>query len=238
MPPVFVVPGLSAVPDGGVCGLPPDEAAHARRVLRLRAGDAVGLIDGNGLAAEAAVLAASPAGVSVRVGNRSRPEPPRPRLRALAAPPKGARAESMVDGLAQLGVVSWTPLLTERGNPNGSANRRRRWERAALEAAKQCGRATLLRIEPAATLAELLNRPSPGLRVLADPGGGPAVVPVEVEDVELLVGPEGGFTDAERDAALASGAVAWRLGPHILRIELAALAAAALAGRGPDARGA
>ncbi len=235
MPPVFVVPGLNAVPEGGACGLPTDEAAHARRVLRLRAGDAVGLIDGNGLAAEAVVEDASPSGVSVRVCTRSRPEPPMPRVRVVAAPPKGARAESMVDGLAQLGVFSWTPLLTERGNPDGAANRRRRWERAALEAAKQCGRATLLRVEPALTLTDALARPAAGLRVLADPAGGPPVVPAGTDEVDLLIGPEGGFTDAERNAALAAGAIPWRLGPHILRIETAALAGAALATRGPNA---
>ena len=230
MPHVFLLPGLGQVAAGGVCGLPPEEAAHAARVLRLREGAAVGLIDGRGLRAEAEVVAVGRGAVRVRVGEPERPAPPSPRVRLLAAPPKGERAEAMVGQLAQLGVASWTPLLTERGGGDGSPNRRRRWERAAAEAAKQCGRADLLAVGEAARAPEALRAlgPAPGrLLVVADPAGGRPALPAGLEEVVALVGPEGGFTDAERGELLAAGAAPWGLGPHILRIETAAVAAAA-----------
>ena len=231
MPHVFLLPELGSVEPGGVHPLPPEEAVHAARVLRLRAGAAVRLIDGRGLRADAEVVAAERGAVRVRVGERERPDPPRPRVRLLAAPPKGERAEAMVDQLAQLGVASWTPLLTERGGGDGSPNRRRRWGRAAAEAAKQCGRADFLSVEPAASAAETVQRIPPDagrLLVVADPAGRRPLLPAGVEEVVALVGPEGGFTDAEREELLAAGAVPWGLGPHVLRIETAAVAVAAV----------
>ncbi|BAM02478.1 RsmE family RNA methyltransferase [Phycisphaera mikurensis] len=233
MPPTFVLPELASCAAAERVALPREEAVHAARVLRLRAGDQVTLIDGVGTRAEAEVAGVERGVVTVWVGARSRPPAPKPAVRVLAAPPKGARAEAMVDGLAQLGVAAWVPLLTDRGEPDGSANRRRRWERAAAEAAKQCGRAAFLRVEPAAGLAETLRPPAAGLRVLADPAGERPSPPPGTAAVDLFVGPEGGFTDAERRRILDAGAAAWRLGPHVLRIETAALAGAAIAARGP-----
>lgn len=235
MPPVFVVPALSETPPGDDCALPEEEAVHARRVLRLKPGAAVQLIDGRGVRADAVICVVAGSDVRARPGLLERVAEPAPAVRVLAAPPKGARAEAMVDGLAQLGVRAWVPLLTERGQPDGSSNRRRRWERAALEAAKQCGRATLLAVEPAATIKEALATPAPGrrLRVLADPTATGAPRPAETEAIDVFVGPEGGFAEAEIEALRAGGAVGWRLGPHILRIETAAVAAAALAAAPP-----
>ena len=66
------------------------------------------------------------------------------------------------------------------------------------------------------------------IKLLADPAGD-ALPKVEAAgDVLALIGPEGGFTDAEQAAAREAGCVAWRLAPHVLRIETAAVAAAAI----------
>lgn len=217
-----------------------EQTAHARKSLRLAVGDTVELFDGRGTVATGAIIALGRT-MRVELAERHTVEPPRPKLTLACAVPKGDRAATLVEAATQLGVDRLAWLVTARSVVEPRPAKQARFERIAIEAAKQCGRAWLMPIDPPAPLAHVLAEPArPGeLRLMADVqdlhagptrGDGSSNINAvsAVSAVTALVGPEGGWTDAERTDARAAGYDPWRLGPHTLRVETAALAAAAI----------
>lgn len=194
-----------------VTELSPRESRHAVRALRLEAGDSVTLFDAAG--AWRGRIESAGGRVTVRVLEEL-PPPILPAVRVAAAAPKGNRLDWMVEKLAELGVAEFTPVRFVRSVATVEENRRRRLERVAVAASKQSG-APLMRIRPEREVSEI-----PGEALLLDPDAGE---PVGKGEGILLVGPEGGLTDGERKRFERRG----RLGPTILRIETAAVAAAA-----------
>lgn len=225
---------LPAPPAAGRALLAGDEARHLGRVLRAQPGDTVILFDGSGRSWTAHVNRIDRDTVSLDVVAERPPAPAAgPRLTLAVALPKGDRQKWLVEKLTELGVHRFVPLDTTRGVAEGGAAARARLERVVVEACKQCGRDTLMEIAAARPLAAILAEPPPGGRILiADPQGDPpAALAAEISaaagDTIALVGPEGGFTPDELAAADAGGAIRVSLGPHILRIETAAIALAA-----------
>jgi 16S rRNA (uracil1498-N3)-methyltransferase len=145
--------------------------------------------------------------------------------------PKGDRQKWMVEKLTELGVSRLVPLITTRGVAEATDSARSRLERGVVEACKQCGRNTLMEIATPAAVAEVLaGLPARCRGVMADPAGlafDAAGLRADADAVLALVGPEGGFTAAELAAAERAGAHRVTLGPHILRVETAAVALAA-----------
>ncbi|MEW6472939.1 MAG: RsmE family RNA methyltransferase [Actinomycetota bacterium] len=208
-----------------------EDGHHLARVLRLRPGEAVTVADGAGAWRPYRVAAVQPTGaVRLEATAGSDREPVRsPRLALAFALTKGDKPDLVVQKLTELGVDRIVPVVAERSvsRPHGdrAAAVVQRWRRIAREAARQCRRATLPVIEPVAPLDELAGHP--GL-VVAERGGTPAGELETPPAGELLVviGPEGGLTDEE-----VKHLGPWArldLGPHILRAETAALAAAAV----------
>ncbi|MHC5068519.1 MAG: RsmE family RNA methyltransferase [Planctomycetota bacterium] len=199
------------------------EARHGRTVLRLRPGDALRLCDGQGGLATAEVTVVERHHLRCRVASVEQVPPPALHSLTIAvAPPKGARFEDMVRGLTELGIGAVCPLLCERSERQP---RLERAERVAAEALKQCRRSVLPRIGPALDIPALA---STGQRlILADPDGG-LPCPGVVAPTIIVIGPEGGLSAAERTSLLDAGAEPVRLAVPILRIETAALAAAAV----------
>ena len=234
MPPRFFCAQLPdpALSEAG-CALDADESRHAQKVLRLAPGDACELFDGAGVVARAELTGYAQNRAQLRVLSRRREEPPRPRLAVAAAVPKGPRAQDMANQLGQLGVDAFVPLRCERGVVDPGPNKLERYRLAALAAAKQSGRATVMKVRPAETVADVLAA-EPDLGLILDPGGrsGAALeLPGRLATcgaATVLVGPEGGWTDAERQSARDAGFLSWRVAPHVLRIETAAVAAAAV----------
>jgi 16S rRNA (uracil1498-N3)-methyltransferase len=220
-----------------------DEAHHALRVKRIREGERVELLDGRGGVATGEVSALGKRDLSVRIMGVRRDEPTRPRVEVWSAVPKGSHLDEMIDQLAQVGVATWRPLETERGVVEPREAKLERVGRIAAEASKQCGRAWMMEIGGRATMAEAL-RGSPGVAVVMADGSGVswASSAAESESVRVLVGPEGGWADEELQAARAAKVSIARFGPHVMRIETAAVVAsgailshaagAAAAGRG------
>jgi 16S rRNA (uracil1498-N3)-methyltransferase len=208
-----------------------DEARHLAKVLRAKEGDAVVLFDGRGREWPARVARIGRDSVDLDTGAPVVDTAPSGILLTLAvALPKGERQKWMVEKLTELGVARLVPLETTRGVAEATDGARARLERAVIEACKQCGRNTLMEIAAGQSLAQLLSDRTAGAPVvIADPGGGPlaAAVPAAATEAIALVGPEGGFTEAELAAADRAGAVRVSLGPHILRVETAAIALAA-----------
>lgn len=188
------------------------QSAHAQRVLRLGPGDAIELFDGRGHRAVATIRRTGRV-VEADVADIET-APPGATLVVAAALPKGRRADFMVEKLSELGVAAFQPVPFERSVRTGTSMRR--FERIAVESAKQCGRAHVMEIRPPGWPA--------GPLVVADPDA-PRRMRAGDGDV-VVVGPEGGLTDAERERF--AGATFASLGPTILRIETAAIAAAAV----------
>ncbi|NCY02903.1 MAG: 16S rRNA (uracil(1498)-N(3))-methyltransferase [Planctomycetia bacterium] len=223
---------LTAAPVAGRAVLVGDEARHLTRVLRARVGDGIVVFDGAGSAWPARVTAIGRDRVELATGApaATAAAPVRPVTLAVALP-KGDRQKWMVEKLTELGTARLVPLATARGVAEATDAARARLERVVIEACKQCGRDRLLEIDPGLTLGQLVAEIPTGTALLiAHPDGTPldtVAVPPTTTAIIALVGPEGGFSDEELATAEQAGARRVSLGPHILRVETAAIALAA-----------
>lgn len=211
------------------------EGRHAATVRRVRVGEAVDLVDGHGNRARATVRAVGRDVVDLDVVSRVCETVPIPRIVLVQAIAKGDRGESAVTMATEAGVDAVVPWAAERSIVKWEGERgeraRSRWSSAAREAGKQSRRAWLPEVSSMATTAEvatLLASAAAGLVLhesatialagLALPTSG---------DLVVVVGPEGGITDAELHAFEDVGARPVRLGPSVLRTSTAGVAAVA-----------
>jgi 16S rRNA (uracil1498-N3)-methyltransferase len=211
-------------PDTVVTG---DEFHHSVRVVRLRVGEEVELFDRTGKAARGTVAALERERAVITAGEPlpSRESPLAVRL-AMAVI-QLEKFELVLQKATELGVRSIVPLVTERVElrPERYANKRERWEKIVFEAVKQSGRAFIPPIEEPSSFADILQRP--GAKILFDADAEPSPID-RLDDVTLLIGPEGGWSDDELRLAREHGCLFQRLGPRRLRAETAAIAAAAV----------
>jgi len=219
-------------PSGDRAVLEGDEARHLARVLRAKVGDMVSLFDGRGREWPARVATLGRDRVELDAGKPVIDSLPAAIPLTLAvALPKGDRQKWMVEKLTELGAARLIPLETTRGVAEATASAQARLERVVIEACKQCGRNTLMEIAAGRPLDRLLAEvPAGACVVIAHPGGrllDAATVPPTATQIIGLVGPEGGFTDEELGVADRAGVVRVSLGPHILRVETAAISLAA-----------
>jgi len=202
---------------------------HLERVLRVRSGERVELVDGRGGLALARWTDAGRA----RIEERRPPEPPpRDAVVLAVAPPRLPRLEWLVEKACELDVAGLQLLDTARAERLPGEGRLERLQRIADEALLQCRRLHRMPVHAPVGLAELLARPRPGELWLAQPPRQPsprAAAPARRGGLLVLVGPEGGFDPDEEQAALAAGATPVALGATTLRVETAALALAVLA---------
>ena len=246
---------LAGDPEQGPPALQETEVPHALRVLRLGTGDRLLGLDGRGASWPLTVTAIGRGRLELAQCGPAEREPEPGTAGAplewveLALPlPRGARAESMLDRLAQLGLARLRPLVSERTGPHArelSSGRRARLERTMGEAMKQSGRLWPTRIEAPVPLAEVLAFAAGARAVVLDGtdgvhsltaalSAGRAAGPwTRAAPLILLVGPEGGFSDDERSALELAGALPARLASATLRSETAAEAALAVASQIP-----
>lgn len=231
-PPVFLA-GADAL-ERDVVVLDGPEGRHAAAVRRLRPGERVDLTDGAGLLAECVVTAADRASLTLDVLARHREPPPVPRLVVVQALPKGDRGELAVETMTEVGVDVIVPWAADRCVTRWRPERRDkalgRWRTTAREAAKQARRSRLPEVPDLAStedVAERLGAASLAL-VLHEEAEAPlsAVEPPGEGDIVLVVGPEGGITEAELARFAAAGGRPTRLGPTVLRTSTAGVAAA------------
>jgi 16S rRNA (uracil1498-N3)-methyltransferase len=212
-------------------------AEHVVRVLRLGAGDKVTLFNGDGAdyPSEIIELHKGSLTLAVRSAAAARAESPLA-ITLVQGIARGERMDLVVQKATELGVTAIVPVATVRSVVRLDADTRAKklahWRGVAIAACEQCGRATLPAIAEPCGFASWLARPSPAetLRVLLSPQAEASLVATAAgaRRIELLVGPEGGLEDAERELALAVGYRACRLGPRVLRSETAAVAALAV----------
>ncbi|MBI2160525.1 MAG: 16S rRNA (uracil(1498)-N(3))-methyltransferase [Candidatus Rokubacteria bacterium] len=231
---------------GGRVAFDREESRHLSRVLRLRPGDTVIAADGAGRDYTVRVETVGEIATGTVLGVAAREVESPLRVTLVQSVPKGDKMEAIVRAATELAVIRVVPVLTERTivalEPSRWRDRARRWQRVAKEAAKQCGRAVVPPVEVPRPLADFLGADEPadlrlclweGAATIPGEGGGqagllgttlaaglPASLPRGAR-VHLLIGPEGGLSRDEVDAARAR---AWRVvgvGPRILRTETA-----------------
>lgn len=226
------VPEKSAVIGG-------EEAHHALRVKRLNAGDRLELLDGRGVRAVGVISDTRKLGksggweISVTIERREHEARARPSLRVLTGVPKGERFEMLVDQLSQVGAASWAMLRSQRASVDPSEHRIDRLARIAAEASKQCGRAWSLTIEPERSFDDVLREraapsapgASPRACVVAHVSGGEYRA-TGAEEITLLIGPQGDWSERELQSARDVGVQIATFGQHVMRVETAAAAAA------------
>ncbi|MBX3364443.1 MAG: 16S rRNA (uracil(1498)-N(3))-methyltransferase [Phycisphaeraceae bacterium] len=218
---------------GEIVAIEGEEAHHALRVKRVVQGETLELLDGRGIIARGRVEGSEKIGkrdgwrLMVRVMERRSIAPDRPRLEVFGSTPKGPRVEEMIDQLSQVGVAAWHPLRCARTEVDPRAGKMGRLVRHAAEACKQCGRAWTMEIGTSVGFEEALRAPEGTSLVIGHVSGG-AYVPTGAEAIRLLIGPVGDFTDGELARAREAGASIVKVGPHVMRIETATLAASAV----------
>lgn len=223
--PCFYHPELKS--DDQLVELSPAESAHAMQSRRLALGAEVVLINGQGIKAVASIVEANKRKVILRVINAEHVSRPALELSIAVAFPKGDRQKVMVDMLTQLGVSKITPMATQYSVTKLKDAHIEKLRRVAVEACKQAQNPWLPDISSTESFAQVVSQ-SDSL-FYADQAGLSASSLSKLDGVaSVLIGPEGGFSDAEFDALKANCASAFALGQHILRTETAAIAAASL----------
>jgi 16S rRNA (uracil1498-N3)-methyltransferase len=202
------------------------DAHHLVAVRRIGVGESIVLFNGDGREYPAEVIGAGKKSVHLLIGEPRFADRERPvRFHVASAIPKGDRVDVLIEKLVELGVAHWTPIVAERSVVRPKSEIVAKYERIVIEASKQCGRNALMGIDaPQPWMAYASRTDLPERKIVLHPiadavlakSSGPAVV---------AIGPEGGFTESE------SRVPGWErasMGPTILRIETAAIAAASL----------
>ncbi len=217
-----------------------EEARHAFRVLRLKAGDVIEAVDGSGGRFEAVIAELSEDGGRVEIIRPLPSNEPPVRLTVYQGVPKADKLELLAQKLTELGACRLAPVRMERcvAKPDDreAAKRAQRLERISQEAVKQCGRALPMEIAGAMRFEQALEDMGKQDLVLLpwEEARGMRVKDVfrdrpDARSIGIIIGPEGGITAQEVRRMRDAGAVPVTLGPRILRTETAAMTAAALA---------
>ena len=205
-------------------------AHHLARVARLRPGERVEV--SNQVTAYRAVTAAcTSTEVRFRIEEPLPAPAPSPALDTALAIIKFPRFEWAIEKLTELGVHSIVPIVAARSDPAlcASATKRLgRWRRIAVEAAQQSRRLAAPSVRAPAEFDQFVRSCGSASRILAQPGGPQLATSGRNGSTSFLVGPEGGWTEAELQLAGEHGFEPARLGTTVLRAETAAVAFAAV----------
>jgi 16S rRNA (uracil1498-N3)-methyltransferase len=228
---------------GGKALVEGDTAEHLRRVLRAEPGQQYELSDNESVYL-AEIEGFQKKSVQFRILEQIAVEEPPLRLTLLASLVKFERFEWLVEKATELGTERIVPVAaarSEKGLDQAAGKRLERWRRIALESSQQSRRARLPLVEPCVPFRDALRVGGRARYLLDESREAPPILKSLPEtkdstgEVCLLVGPEGGWVEDERQAALGAGWAAVSLGPQVLRAETAAVAAMAVLASAWDA---
>jgi 16S rRNA (uracil1498-N3)-methyltransferase len=211
----------------------PAGAANHLRVLRIQAGQALVVFNGEGgeYAAELITLDRKQARVRLAQYRPREAESPL-RVTLVQGISKGERMDFTVQKAVELGVAAIAPVFTERSVVQLSGERldkrEQHWRGVAIAACEQCGRNRIPQILPTRPLNDVWGQLGTGQRLVLDPQGDQGLGGLQPQRaLSLLIGPEGGLTEDEVATAAEHGFLRLRLGPRVLRTETAGIAALA-----------
>ena len=212
----------------GALALDRDQAHYLRTVLRLKPGQSLLVFNGQGQQWQATLEQLDKKGGQLQLGDAVAATPPsRLNLTLVQGISKGDRMDTSIQKAVELGVNRIVPMMTQwsdvRLNNERLQKKQRHWQQVAISACEQCGRADVPEVTAAVSLDDYLRaKKHPGIyldpraaRTLAE------VAPAAGESLDILIGPEGGFSDAEIQAMQANQCQGVRLGARILRTETA-----------------
>lgn len=213
------------------------ESHHAVVTLRVKKGMAVTLFDGVGAEASGTIVRADRRAMQVQADQITHhPFAFVQKITLAVAFPKAHRQGVLIEKCTELGVTAIWPMIAQRSVVKPTASSVDKWLRRAIEAAKQSNRYYLPQIVPPKTFeqcVEHIDQFNAGVMLDVDPNL-PSLLSLLMSyekdsSVLIFVGPEGGFTQDERQQAIDSGAVCATMAPTVLRTETAAIAACAIA---------
>ena len=225
------------VQPGQLLELSKDEAHHLVNVLRMKAGQEFTLFNGEGPEFSCRIISAGKRGLSAEVLSMNEPERESPlSITLIQGVARTQHMDLALQKATELGVTSIQPLLTERcaikQGRQQLEKKQAHWHGVITSACEQSGRTRLPELLPAITLDEYLaSVDSAELKITLSPTARQSFQDLQVEasrPVQLLIGPEGGLSDAEISRTLEKGFSAVSMGPRILRTETAAMAAITL----------
>lgn len=209
--------------------LPPTETAHALKVLRLRPGDKLMLLDGKGTTAAASLL--PPEGnkrlhdAICLIEETSFVPPPENPVRLYVAPPKSRNMDIVLKSATELGVTTISPILCKYGVSRTECSTKESWEIQLITAVKQSANPWLPQLTPVQTFDDALKGASANGFFGAVPRSSDpkAILPWERPEGEtsLWIGPEGGFSQEEESSLREHGLTPLTVGKWILRVETA-----------------
>ena len=218
-------------------GLPEQSGLHLTRVLRLEEGAPVTLFDGTGGEFEG-TLARDGKKIWARVGAHTAIERESPlNVTLVQGVARGERMDLIVQKATELGVTRIVPVFAERSvvkvDASKGARKLEHWRSIAISACEQCGRNRVPEVAEPIALGDAVRALESGTaRYLLAAGAQDSLAAAMRREagkaVVLMIGPEGGLSDAEREFAGAHGFTACSMGPRILRTETAGLAALAI----------
>jgi 16S rRNA (uracil1498-N3)-methyltransferase len=218
----------------------PEAVAHHLHVVRQQPGAALTLFNGEGGQYRATLAELGKRRASAAVEAFEPVDIELPYALTLAqALPEGSKMDWIIEKAVELGVAALEPLAAQRSVVRLSAERAEKrhahWQGVIVAASEQSGRNRLARLAPLAEFGNWIGQPAgQAPRILLSPrateslAGWARARPPQA--LTLVIGPEGGFTSQEEDAAIAAGALPLSIGPRVLRTETAGLAALAALG--------
>ncbi|MBT8048039.1 MAG: 16S rRNA (uracil(1498)-N(3))-methyltransferase [Xanthomonadales bacterium] len=209
-------------------------AHYLARVLRVNAGQTVVLFNGDGRDYAAEVVRADRKEISLRLFSRlPAAAESAVGITVVQALSRGERMDQTLQKCTELGASAFQPLISERVevrlDQSKLAKRLAHWQGVVISACEQSGRAVIPQVHEPLDLEELLARPATGLSLVLAPGAPEPLARAPLgRTVQVLIGPEGGFSEAEQLLMQSRGMQLVSLGPRILRTETAAPAAVAI----------
>jgi len=230
--PRFYIPQIHI--ENGLLKIEGDEVKHIQKVLRLKAGDEIVLFDGLGKEFEGTIIKEGRSSVVVKIERiLSSKGDSLFEVTLAQSLLKGEKMDFLIQKATELGVKEIIPFFSSRSVPLLEKSRRLkrhlRWEKIAVEASKQCGRAVVPKIESLQDYSDMLRAASTNsLRLILWEGDGMRLKEVlersrEKTKIFFVIGPEGGFSQEEVEKARKAGFVTVTLGRRILRAETASL---------------
>lgn len=217
-----------------VMALPESVHRHAVQVLRLKAGAPVRLFDGQGRELEATLSLVERKRSKVQLERELDTQSESPlEITLLQGISRGERMDFAIQKAVELGVKTFIPVVTERCNVQLSKERAEKrlkhWQGVLTSACEQSGRAYMPELAPVTKLDEAMTATADALKLVLDPQAQQRFHSLpQPQALTLLIGPEGGLSDAEISQAQQAGFTAVQFGPRILRTETAAVAALAV----------
>lgn len=213
-----------------------DDARHIARSLRMQSGEALILCDSIGTDYNCEIERITEDSVAVRVLSFCETvAEPAVKVTVYQGLPKADKMDGIVQKAVETGATRIVPVLTGRcvSRPDGpaAAKKAARWQKIAVEAAKQSGRGVIPQVAPLTSFREAVREAAQNGEVLLFfEGGGQSIaklVTPQTRVLSIFIGPEGGFEQEEVDLVTQSGGKIGTLGPRILRTETAPIAALA-----------